>query len=53
MEEANVDISHNGFLVGLTYVALSRVKKLNGLLLKAAFNFDRLLKRSDIIALKK
>ena len=44
LDKAIVDIGNNEFQVGLTYVALSRVKTLGGLLVKPAFNFDRLLK---------
>lgn len=44
LDKAIVDIGDNEFQVGLTYVALSRVKTLSGLLLKPSFNFDRLKK---------
>lgn len=43
IDKAIVDIGSNEFQVGLTYVALSRVKTLDGLLIKPSFNLDRLL----------
>ena len=44
LEKAIVDIGDAEFQIGLTYVALSRVKILNGLLLKPSFNYDELFK---------
>ena len=44
LDKAIVNLGDNEFQVALTYVALSRVKTLEGLLLKPAFNFYRLLK---------
>ena len=42
LDKAIVNLEDNEFQVGLTYVPLSRVKILEGLLLKPAFNYDRL-----------
>ena len=43
LDKALVSIGNNEFAAGLTYVALSRVKTSDGLLLKPAINFNRLL----------
>lgn len=44
LEKAMVDIGDREFQTGLTYVALTRVKTLKGLLIKPSFNIDRLTK---------
>ncbi len=53
LDKAIVDIEDNEFQAGLTYVALSHVKTLEGLLLKPAFNFDRLTKINKSTAMAK
>lgn len=44
LDQAVVDIGSSEFALGLTYVALSRVKTIDGLLIDPAFPSDRLLK---------
>ena len=44
VEKAVVDIGDKEFSLGLTYVAMSRVKTIEGLLIDPAFPSDRLLK---------
>ncbi|KAK3916400.1 ATP-dependent DNA helicase [Frankliniella fusca] len=51
LEKAIIDLGEKEFALGLTYVALSRVKSLNGLLLKS-FNFERLTCFKDFKAMK-
>ena len=43
LDRAIVDIGKNEFQVGLTYVAMSRVRTLDGWLIKPSFNIDRLI----------
>ena len=44
LDKAVINLGDTEFSVGLSYVALSRVKTLEGLLLKPTFNFSRLEK---------
>lgn len=44
LDRVIVDIGQNEFRIGFSYVGFSRVKILEGLLIKTFFNFDRLLK---------
>lgn len=44
LDKAVVDIGNSEFAIGLTYVALSRVKSIEGLLLDPSFPWLRLLK---------
>lgn len=44
LDRAVVDIGESEFAIGLTYVALSRVKSIEGLLLEPSFPLSRLLK---------
>lgn len=47
LDQAVVSIGEREFALGMTYVALSRVRTLNGLFLDPAFPFDRLKKVND------
>ena len=53
LDRAVLDLSKSDFAVGQTYVAISRVKKLTGLLFETPFDFERFApKRSAITAMR-
>jgi hypothetical protein len=44
LDEATIDIGAKDFSAGLSFVAISRVKKLNGIAFRAPFVLSRLLR---------